>query len=82
MLSKNEMKKFAEQFISGKIKLNKNPVIYGKTDSFNVVKNGLFISFDNDSIVLKIHDLRFFTDNTDELTQKTKNYINAINTAF
>jgi hypothetical protein len=80
MLSKNEMKKFAEQFFLGKIKLKKDPTIYGKTDSYHFAKDGLFIFFENDSILLRIPDVSFFTDNTEEITSKTKNYINAINT--
>lgn len=80
MLSKNEMKKFAEQFVSEKIKLKKNPAIHGKTDSYYLIKDGLFMSFENDSILLKITDVGYFIDNTEEMTPKTKNYINAINT--
>lgn len=80
MLSKNEMKEFAEQFFIGKIKLKKNPTIYGKADSYYFAKDGLFMSFENDSILLSIPDVVFFTDNTEEITPKIKNCVNAINT--
>lgn len=80
MLNKKEMCNFAEQFFLGKVKLKKNPTIYGKNDSYYFAKDGLFMSFENDSILLRIPDVRFFTDTTEEITPKTKNYINAINT--
>lgn len=79
MLNKKAMQNFAAQFISGKIKLQKNPVIYGKNGSYYFAKDGLFMSFESDSVTLNIPDVGLFTNNTTELTQKTKNYINSIN---
>lgn len=79
MLNKKEMQNFAEQFVSGKIKLHKKPVVYGKNDSYYCAKDGLFMSFESDSVMLSIPDVGLFTSNTNKLTQKTKNYINSIN---
>lgn len=80
MLNKKEIYNFTEQFFLGKIKLKKNPTVYGKNDSYNFVKDGLFISFHNDEILLRIPDMNSFIVNTENLTPKIKNYIHAVNT--
>lgn len=75
MLTKTEMKKFAEQFITGKIKIRKNTPVYGKSDTYHVSNNNVFIHFEDNIINLKVPNVSLFMENTNDLTPKMSNYI-------
>lgn len=79
MLNKNEMQKFASQFVTGKIKTKKNEHIYGKSDSYYVTKNELFIQFQENSIIVRLSNVGSFLDSMLDVRPTLRNYINNVN---
>lgn len=79
MLTKNEMQKFASQFVTGKVKIKKNEQIHGKSDIYYVAQNGLFVIFENQSIIVKVPNVGVFLDRVFDVTPTLRNYINNIN---
>lgn len=78
MLNKKTMINFTKQFIDGKVKLQKNKTIHGKEDNYFIAKNGLFISFEDHSVVVKVPNINIFIEQNKDCPQKTKNYINGV----
>lgn len=79
MLNKKAMQAFADQFMTGKVKIRKNDPIYGKADSYYAVQNEASIKFEASSIILKVSNVCLLTDKLQEMTPILRNYINNIN---
>jgi hypothetical protein len=79
MLNKSEMQKFASQFVTGKVKIKKNEHIHGKSDIYYVTQNGLFVQFEDHSIIVKVPNVGVFLDRVFDVTPTLRNYINNIN---
>lgn len=76
MLNKKEMQSFAEQFLTGKVKIRKNEPIYGKADSYHAVKDRVFIQFEESSIILKVSNVDLLIEHVSEMKPMLRNYIN------
>lgn len=79
MLKIKQMKKFAEQFITGNVKIRKNNPIHGKADTYCAIQNEACIQFEDSSIILKVSNVGLLTDKLQEMTPKLRNYINNVN---
>lgn len=79
MLNKKAMQAFADQFMTGKVKIRKNDPIHGKADSYYAVQNEACIKFEDSSIILKVSNVCLLTDKLQEMTPILRNYINNIN---
>jgi hypothetical protein len=79
MLNKKEMQAFADQFMTGKVKIRKNDPIHGKADSYYAVQNEVCIQFEDSSIILKVSNVCLLTDKIQEMTPILRNYINNVN---
>lgn len=78
MLNKKEMQSFAEQFLTGKVKIRKNEPIYGKADSYHAVQDRVFIQFEESSIILKVSNVGLLSEHVAEMNPLLRNYINNI----
>lgn len=78
MLNKKEMQSFAEQFLTGKVKIRKNEPIYGKAESYHAVQDRVFIQFEESSIILKVSNVGLLTEPLSEMKPMLRNYINNI----
>lgn len=79
MLNKKAMQAFANQFMTGNVKIRKNNPIHGKADSYYAVQNEACIKFEGSSIILKVSNVCLLTDKLQEMTPILRNYINNIN---
>jgi hypothetical protein len=78
MLNKKEMQSFAEQFLTGKVKIRKNEPIHGKADSYHAVQNRVFIQFEESSIILKVPNVGLLSEYVAEMKPLLRNYIKNI----
>lgn len=78
MLNKKEMEKFASQYIKGRVKLHKNPKIYGKSDSYSCLKNNVFILFENKSITVKLSKTETVVESFDTTSNTLLNYLSRL----
>lgn len=79
MLNKKAMQTFADQFMTGNVKIRKNNPIHGKADSYYAVQNEACIQFEDSSIILKVSNVCLLTDKLQEMTPILRNYIKNIN---